>query len=138
MIEFIQSNLLLVVLTITSGGMLLWPMLNPSGAKELSPTDATLLINRENALFVDVRSPAEFSSGHVADAINIPREKLIERIAELEKFKDRPLILNCASGVRSGSACADLRKQGFEKVFSLAGGMNAWLQAGLPLKKGHK
>ena len=137
MIEFIQNNLLLVILTITSGSMLLWQSLRPNG-KELSPTDATLMINRENAVFVDVRSSAEFSSGHVADSINIPRDKLIERIAELEKYKDRPLILNCATGVRSGGACGDLRKQGFDKVFSLAGGMNAWLQAGLPLKKGSK
>lgn len=137
MIEFIQHNLLLVVLTLTSGAMLLWPMLRPGG-KEVSPTDATLMINRENAVFIDVRSPAEFVAGHVADSINIPREKLSERVAELEKFKDRPLILNCASGVRAGGACTDLRKLGFDKVFSLAGGMNAWVQAGLPLKKGSK
>ena len=137
MIEFIQQNILLVVLTLTSGGMLLWPMLRPGG-KELSPTDATLMVNRENAVFVDVRSEAEFAAGHVPDSLHIPREKIAERVAELEKFKDRPLILNCATGVRSSSACSELRKRGFEKVFSLAGGVGAWSQAGLPLKKGNK
>lgn len=137
MIEFIQNNLLLVVLVITSGGMLVWPMLRPGG-QALSPADATLLINRERAVVIDVRTAAEFATGHVADSINIPREKIAERVGELEKYKDRPLILNCASGVRSDSACAELRKLGFEKVFSLAGGVGGWTQAGLPLKKGAK
>lgn len=137
MFEFIQANILLVVLTLTSGGMLLVPLLR-RGGKEVSPTDATLMVNRENAVFIDVRSAAEFASGHVPDAINIPHEKIVERLGEIEKFKDRPLILNCASGVRAGSACGELRKRGFDKVFSLAGGVGAWAQAGLPVKKGAK
>lgn len=137
MFEFIQTNILLVVLTVTSGAMLFWPMFRVGG-KEVSPTDATLMINRENAIFIDVRSAAEFASGHVPDSINIPREKIVERLPELEKYRDRPLILNCASGVRSGSACGELRKRGFEKVFNLAGGVGAWAQAGLPMKKGSK
>lgn len=137
MVEFIQNNLLLVVLTLTSGSMLLWPMLRPGG-KDISPSDATLLVNRENAVFIDVRSATEFASGHVPDAINIPREKIVERIAEIEKFKDRPLILNCASGMRSSSACGELKKRGYEKVFNLSGGVGAWAQAGLPIKKGAK
>lgn len=137
MFEFIQTNILLVVLTLTSGVMLFWPMFRVGG-KEVSPTDATLMINRENAIFIDVRSAAEFASGHVPDSINIPREKIVERLPELEKYRDRPLILNCASGVRSGSACGELRKRGFEKVFNLAGGVGAWAQAGLPMKKGSK
>lgn len=137
MIEFVQANLLLVILTITSGSLLLWPMIRPNG-KELSPTDATLLINRESAVVIDVRTAAEFSAGHVADSINIPVDKIADRANELEKYKGRPLILNCATGVRSGGACAILRKKGFEKVFSLSGGVGAWTQAGLPLKKGAK
>jgi len=137
MVDFVQQNILLVTLVFTSGGMLLWPMLRPGG-KEVSATDATMMINRENAVVVDVRSAAEFIAGHVPDSINIPREKIAERVGELEKYKDRPLILNCASGVRSSSACAELRKLGFEKVFSLAGGVGAWSSAGLPTRKGAK
>ena len=137
MIEFLQNNILLVILTLTSGGMLLVPMLLPGG-KDISATDATLLVNREDAVFIDVRSAEEFASGHVPDAINIPREKVLARMAEIEKYKGRPLILNCASGMRSGSACRELQKRGFEKVFNLSGGVGAWAQAGLPLKKGAK
>lgn len=137
MVDFIQQNILLVTLVVTSGAMLFWPMVRPGG-KEVSATDATLMINRENAVVIDVRSVAEFSAGHIPDSINIPREKIAERAGELEKYKDRPLILNCASGVRSSSACSELRKRGFEKVFSLAGGVSAWSTAGLPTKKGAK
>ena len=134
--DFIQQNLLLVVLVVVSGGMLLASF--QSSASELSPADATLKINREDALVIDVRSPGEFAEGHIADSKNLPLEKLNERLAEFEKFKSRPIILSCKSGARSGGACGILRKNGFEKVFTLAGGMTAWLQAGLPVKRGAK
>lgn len=137
MVDFISQNILLVTVFVTSGALLLWPMLRPGG-QELSCADATLKINRENAVVIDVRTAAEFVTGHVPDSINIPRDKLKERVAELEKFKGRPLILNCASGVRAGGACGELRRLGFEQVFQLAGGMSGWLQAGLPMAKGAK
>ena len=137
MFEFIQHNFLLVLTFVVSGGFLIWPLVRPGG-KELSSADATLKINRENAVVIDVRTAAEFVTGHVPTSINIPREKFKERAAELEKFRGRPLILNCASGVRASGACGELRKMGFENVFQLAGGMNGWLQAGLPMAKGSK
>lgn len=137
MFDFIQNNILLVAVALTSGGALLWPMLRPSG-QELSTVDATMMINRENALVVDVRSAAEFAAGHIAESINLPREKIGEASTSLEKYRDRPIILNCATGVRSSAACNELKKLGFGKVFSLAGGMGAWTQAGLPVKKGAK
>ena len=137
MTEFLTQNFLLVAVFAVSGGMLLFPLLRPGGS-EVSPVDATLKINRENAVVIDVRTPAEFSSGHVPESINIPKDKLGERMADLEKYKSRPVIVNCASGVRSAGACRDLRQAGFEQVFSLAGGMNGWLQAGLPSAKGNK
>jgi rhodanese-related sulfurtransferase len=137
MFEFIQQNILLVLTFVVSGGLLVWPLLNPGG-KELSSADATIKINRENAVVIDVRPPAEFVTGPVPASINIPRDKFKERAAELEKFRGRPLILNCASGVRASGACGELRKMGFENVFKLAGGMNGWLQAGLPMAKGSK
>jgi rhodanese-related sulfurtransferase len=72
------------------------------------------------------------------DAKNIPVAKLAERIGELEKFKDKPIIVCCASGMRSNKACAELKKQGFEKLFNLNGGIDAWVGAGYPVKKGSK
>lgn len=137
-IEFLQKNILLVAVAVVSGVMILWPLLRRSGAKDVSAGDATLLINRENALVLDVRAPGEFAAGHLPEAINIPADKLAERIGELEKYKGRPLIVNCQTGMRSGSACGTLRKNGFAQVFNLAGGIGEWQKAGMPLRKGSK
>ena len=137
MFDFLMQNLLLVAVFLVSGALLLWPTLRPGG-REITSVDATLKINRENAVVIDVRTPAEFVTGHVPESINIPRDKLKERLGEIERFKGRPIILNCASGVRASGACGELKRLGFDNVFQLAGGMNGWLQAGLPLAKGSK
>jgi rhodanese-related sulfurtransferase len=135
--EFVQQNLLLIAVAVFSGSMLLWQTLQ-SDSKQLSPTDATRMLNRDDAVVVDVRSPNEYAGGHVPDSINIPLDSLKARLADLQKFSGRPLIVNCATGVRSGGACRQLRKLGFDKVFNLGGGINAWVEAGLPIKKGSK
>ncbi len=131
--EFLQHNWMWVALAITSGGMLLWPMLKNGGSQSLSPSQATLLMNRENAIVVDVRESGEWNNGHIAGARHIPMPVLQEKMAELEKFKKRPLITCCVSGNRSSAAANTLRKAGFEKVFNLAGGMTSWREAKLPL-----
>jgi rhodanese-related sulfurtransferase len=136
--EFVQLNYMWILIAVSSGLMLLWPSLNRSGVPNLSPGDATLLINREDAIVIDVRASSEFVGGHIPDARNIPADKLAERMGELEKFKARPLIINCNTGARSSGPCGVLKKAGFEKVYNLSGGVGAWGQAGLPLKKGAK
>lgn len=137
-LEFLKQNVLLLALVVISGTMLVWPLLRRTGAKDVSAADATLMINRENALVVDVRSPAEFAAGHIPEAINIPADKLGERAGELEKHKGRPLIISCQSGMRSGSACGELKKLGYSQLFNLAGGLGEWQKAGMPLRKGNK
>ena len=132
--EFVKANLVWVVMAIVSGGMLLWPLIRSRlSGSSLSPLEATLMINREDAMVLDVREPAEWSKGHIPNARHIPIGQIEKRLAELDKFKAKPIIVSCATGSRSGSACATLRKAGFEKVFSLAGGLPAWEQAGQPL-----
>ena len=96
------------------------------------------MINREDAHILDVREADEFAAGHLPEAKNIPTSKLADRIGELEKFKDKPIIVCCASGMRSNKACAELQKYGFEKLHNLAGGVDAWVGAGYPVKKGSK
>lgn len=135
-IEFLQQNILLVAVAAFSAAGLVWPVLRPSGAKTVSPNEATMLINREDAIVLDVRETSEFANGHLPEARNIPLAKLKERVGEIENFKERPLILCCASGVRSATACGDLKKLGFNKLQNLSGGIDAWRAAGLPLKKG--
>jgi len=135
--DFIKQNLVLIGLALGSGAMLLWPLLRigTPGVTNVSPTDAVLLINRENALVLDVRNADEFTAGHITDARNIPLAELESRLGELFKFKDKALLVNCQGGVRSTSACAVLKKGGFNKVYNLEGGLNAWVQAKLPVLK---
>lgn len=135
--DFIKQNLVLIGLALGSGAMLLWPLLRigTPGVANVSPTDAVLLINRENALVLDVRNADEFTAGHITDARNIPLADLESRLGELLKFKDKALLVNCQGGVRSTSACAVLKKGGFNKVYNLEGGLNAWVQAKLPVLK---
>ncbi|WP_300454000.1 rhodanese-like domain-containing protein [Accumulibacter sp.] len=135
--EFIQQNLLLVALAVVSGTLLLtFSVRRPGGARSLTATQATMLINRENAQLIDVREPNEYVNGHPSDARNIPAGSLAERAVELAEFKDKPLILVCQSGARSSQACTTLSKLGFSRVHTLDGGIVGWTEAGLPLKKG--
>ncbi len=131
--EFIQQNLMWVMLAAISGGMLLWQTIRGGGANSISITEATLLLNREEAVVVDVRETHEWSAGHIPDAKHIALGQLGKHLSELEKFKARPLIICCASGNRSTSACHTLKKAGFERVFNLSGGIGAWTDAGLPV-----
>ncbi len=134
--DFIKDNLPWVGLAVFSGGMLLWQTWTAfSGGAGVSPMQATLMINREDAVVVDVREAAEFVGGHIPNSRHIPLSQLGKRLSELEKYKERAIIVNCASGNRSASACGALRKAGFAKVFNLSGGISAWDQAGLPITR---
>ena len=134
--DFIYQNILLIALVVVSGVALILPMLMGSGANDVNPAAATLLINREDAQVIDVREAEEFAAGHLPDAKNVPLAKLADRISEIERFKDKPVIVCCASGMRSGKACGELRKLGFAKIHNLSGGIDAWVGAGYPVKKG--
>jgi rhodanese-related sulfurtransferase len=134
--EFFTQNILLITLVVVSAAGLVWPLLNRSGANDVNPAEATLLINREDAHVVDVREAEEFAKGHLPDARHIPLAKLADRIGEIEKFKGTPVIVCCASGMRSSRACGQLGKLGFSNVHNLAGGIDAWVGAGYPIKKG--
>jgi rhodanese-related sulfurtransferase len=136
-VRFFSDNVLLIGLFIGSGLMLLWPMLKRGvgGVSSATPAEAVILINRSNAVVIDVRDDAEFASGHINDARHIPLYQLAERAKELQKFKDKPILLNCQTGARSAKAGDILRKSGFTQVHNLQGGLNAWIQAKLPVVK---
>ncbi len=136
--ECVNQNILLISIVVISAGGLIWPMIVRPSGNAVNPAAATLLINREDAVIVDVREADEFAAGHLPEARNIPGSKLAERIGELEKFKNRQIIVCCATGMRSNKACAELSKQGFAKVNNLDGGVDAWVGAGYPVKKGSR
>ena len=133
--EFIQQNLMWVGLAAVSGGMLLWQTFGGAGGQRISVNEATLLINRQDALVVDVRETAEWSAGHIPNARHIALGHLSKHLSEIDKYKDKPIIMVCASGNRSGAACGLLKKAGFQQVFNLAGGIGAWSDAGLPMSR---
>lgn len=131
--EFVQQNIIWVALAVVSGGMLIWPLITGGTVAHLTPAEATLMMNREDAIVLDVRETSEWGSGHISGARHITLGQLDSRVSELEKFKERPIIVVCATGNRSASACGNLKKHGFGKVFSLGGGVSAWRDASLPL-----
>jgi rhodanese-related sulfurtransferase len=131
--EFLQQNMIWVALAHVSGGMLIWPLVAGGTVSHLTPAEATLLMNREDALVLDVRETGEWSTGHISGARHITLAQLDKRLSELDKFKEKPIIVVCASGNRSSSACGQLKKHGFGKVFSLGGGVSSWRDANLPL-----
>ncbi len=135
--QFIQSNIWLVLIAVTSGIMLLWSFVGNRvrGVKDADCAAALQLINHKDAVVVDVREPDEFKSGHLLNAKYIPLGKLSDRVGELERYRDKPIVVVCRSGNRSATACALLSRQGFTQVYNLAGGVTAWQKAGLPLEK---
>lgn len=133
-IEFVGNHTLLFVAFLVTLGMLIYTeyMRFSSANTSLSPYDATQKMNGGSAIFLDVRDNTEFKSGHLLNARSMPVNKLTERLHELEKYKEKDVVVYCDNGMRSTRALAKLKKSGFTQLFSLAGGLSAWEKANLP------
>jgi rhodanese-related sulfurtransferase len=135
-VEFITKNIFLVMIAAVSGGMLLWPLLRKgTGGPWVNTLQATQLMNREDAVVVDLRPGEDFAKGHILGARSIPLAELPKRAGELDKYKAKPVIVHCGDGTRAGGGASLLRGSGFANVVNLAGGYTAWQQAGLPVEK---
>ncbi|MBX6420878.1 MAG: rhodanese-like domain-containing protein [Sinobacteraceae bacterium] len=104
-----------------------------SGGVRLGPIEAVRLINDREPLVIDVRAPADYKKGHLLNAVNLPLAKLEERIGELAKERQRPVLVYCALGGAALEAAQKLRKLGFVEVYPLRGGLNGWLNSNLPV-----
>ena len=137
MFEFVKENAIFVGLAIGSGVALLWPLLNrgASGVANVTATEAVMLMSRSKPLILDVRDATEFAAGHIQGAKNIPLAELASRLKEIEKFKDKPVLVHCQRGMRAKSACNILRAQQFSQLNNLQGGLDAWVEAKMPLIK---
>ncbi len=138
--HFLQKdpfNMMLFGGAVATGIMLLWPLLvKPFRAgREVSVFEAVQLINRQDAVVIDVRDTGEYEAGHLANAKHVAEKQLTDRLQDLEKFKSRPMIVVCHSGMRSGTAVQVLRRSGFDQAVNMRGGIGAWQQAGMPLEK---
>ena len=132
--KFVIDNIALIAVALVSGGLLVWPLLRArAGGPTLGTLAATQLMNSREVQIVDVRPAAEFGGGSLPHAKNLPLPEVAKRASELRK--DRPVIVVCDFGRRASLAAVKLRSAGISEVYILAGGIDAWRAAGLPLGK---
>ena len=131
-LEFLAQQWILVAALLAVVVMLVLHESRKSGPS-LSPQQAINLVNGEQGVFLDLRDSADYKQGHIVDAVNIPSAKLSERATELERYRDKPIILVCKLGQQSGAAGKQLKAKGFEKVYKMTGGMMEWGNLQLPL-----
>jgi rhodanese-related sulfurtransferase len=129
------TNLVLIAALVVSGGLLLWPTLSGRGRGGLSAAEATQLINRRNAVIVDLRPAADYAGGHLPSARHLEFAELQAKIGQIAKNKGNPVLLVCQNGLQSNKALRVVREAGYAEVHVLQGGLNAWQQAGMPVVK---
>lgn len=132
--EFIINHWFLFLALVTTLGLLAHNLIQGNKGT-VDPLGATDLMNRREAVVIDVRPLADFAQGHILNAINLPMNGFKNQISSLHKHKGKPIIVNCRSGSQSAMACKQLRKEGFEEVYNLRGGIMAWQSANLPVTR---
>lgn len=137
LLEFFSNHPGLVMAFVVVLGALIWSLLQgrSRGVRKVNPSNATRLINSEDAIVIDVRNESEFKKGHILNAVHVPQAYLKDHLAKLDKHRGHPIIIACRTGSESPRAGAVLLGRGFEKVYTLNGGMLAWEAANLPLVK---
>jgi len=103
----------------------------------IPPHDAIRLMN-QGALVLDVRDGEPYAAGHIGEARHVPLKDVTGSAESLKKFREKPVVTYCETGMNGGVAARELRKLGFSKVFNLRGGLNAWRQENLPVVRGNK
>jgi len=130
------DNLALIALLLVSGAALFLPTLSTLiSGKGLSPTEATIWMNRRKAAVLDLRPEDAFKAGHLPGAKHASSNEIAAKIEKLKLDRKNPLILVCETGVSSRKAIAEVQKLGFAEVGTLDGGVQAWQAAALPLVK---
>lgn len=131
--EFIQHNPLLVALVVALAvaAIVIELRFRKQGSTALGPAEAVRLING-GALVIDVRAQEAFASGHIIDSRHIPQNDLAGQADSLKKYREKPVLLYCDTGVASSAAARALKALGFANVVNLRGGLAAWKQENLP------
>ncbi|MBJ7266973.1 rhodanese-like domain-containing protein [Idiomarina abyssalis] len=136
--EFVSRNpmmsgvwvVLLIALIVTTIRSAMSPM------KSLQPQEATVWVNRGDGVFVDIRNKDEFKKGHIHGSVSLPAEKIKQKeLSTIEKFKEAPIVIVCATGMTAKSAASQLIAEGFNQVAVLQGGINTWRSAKLPVSQ---
>ncbi|MBD8513264.1 rhodanese-like domain-containing protein [Photobacterium sp. WH77] len=140
-IEFVTSNPILSLVWVGLVLALISSMVKQktAGYAVVTPNQATVLVNREDGVFVDIRSKDDFQRGHIAGALHIlPSEIKAENFGLLEKYKSAPIIVVCKTGQTAQESASLLHKAGYAKVSLLKDGLISWNEANLPLVQGKK
>ena len=133
--KFIVDNWMLILIAVSSGAMLAWPLIRGTGGGSLTAQGAVQLINRERAVMIDVRDATEYAAGHATGARNVPLDQLEQKLPGTVKNKSLPVLLMCATGARAQRALATAKKLGYEQAQVVGGGLKSWKDANLPIEK---
>ena len=132
MFQFLGEQWILVAALATTLTMLVLHEMRKAGPA-LSISEAVQLVNSEGGVFLDIRDAADYARGHITDALHIPSVALAARAGELEKFREKPVVVVCKMGHSAGPATKTLRSEGFSRAQKLSGGMMEWDAQKLPL-----
>ncbi|MFT6986514.1 MAG: rhodanese-related sulfurtransferase [Psychromonas sp.] len=137
-INFISNHLMLSIGWVAVAAVLLHSLIKDklTGVTSVTAQQATIMVNKQDAIIVDLRSSDEYQKGHIVNAKNITLSQIEKgNFAEIENHKETPIILVCESGARSSGAATKLVKAGFTQVNNLSSGMGGWASANLPTTK---
>ncbi|KXO11297.1 Rhodanese-related sulfurtransferase [Moritella sp. JT01] len=137
-IEFASNNPALSLAWVAIAGFLIYSFGSSamSKVKSVNNHEATALMNKENAIVVDVRAAENYRKSHILNAINVPVADIeANKLSMIEKYKNTPIIVMCDTGMSSGRAANRLAKMDFTTVYNLSGGMASWQEANLPTVK---
>jgi rhodanese-related sulfurtransferase len=128
--DFVRDHTILIIVFM-AGSALLWMRygLYLRGVRQVDADSARKLVDERQALLVDVREKKEYDAAHIPGSTHIPLSQMRHRLRELERHRGQPLVISCRSGSRSAKACLVLKKNGFEEVYNLKGGILAWARA---------
>ncbi len=133
-LAFISHHSLLFGAFIIVSGLVIWDYLDNT-KHHINTAQAINLMNQDNALILDIRSMADFNQGHIIHAKNIPLNSLKDQLHQIQKYKEKPVIVSCKTGAQSSMACKMLKENGFEQVYNLSGGMLSWQNANMPISQ---
>lgn len=135
--QFVQNHWQLWVAAALLAGWILFEEFKNrmGGVMRISANEATMKINRDDAVVLDIRAKDAFASGHVLGSINLPQAEFKADDKKLAGLIDRPIIIIDNTEAAANAVGLKLRRQGFVKLYTLAKGFSAWKEANLPLSK---
>lgn len=134
LVEFLLEQYLLVGAGLTVLAILLRYESSKAGAS-CGVSELSMLVNKEDGIVLDIRDGNDFKNGHIVESKHIPYRELVQRVAELNEYKDKPVVVVCKMGQTASPASKQLRAAGFSRVYKLTGGISEWQAASLPLVK---